>query len=177
MSWYSDGFESAKQEKIRKESGKKVLEKYFTEIHKGQEQPQALEFWFRFKIDDIIISGSVDRIDYVGKDEKTGKDLVEIIDYKTGKVREESAVEDDLQLSLYTIAVEGALNVKVVKASLIFVEHSKQIDANITDDNKAAVSERVKRIVAEIRKGNFFANPNFLCRFCDYRNICETSQQ
>lgn len=174
MSWYSDGFETAKQEQIRKKSGERVLKQYFEEMHKGTEQPQALEFWFRFKIDDILISGSVDRIDFLGKD-KDGRDIVEIIDYKTGKVREEGAVEDDLQLSLYTIAVEQALNVKVAKASLVFVEHSKQIEANISDENKEAVRERVKRIVAEIRKGNFFAKPNYLCKFCDYRNICESA--
>jgi CRISPR/Cas system-associated exonuclease Cas4 (RecB family) len=99
--------------------------------------------------------------------------VVEIVDYKTGGVKDKADLKKDLQLPLYALFAQRALGVKVGKAKYIFIEHNKEIEVDISQERQAQAEETVLRVVGEIIKGNFDANPGFLCQFCDYKDICE----
>ncbi len=165
--WQSKGYESKKQEKIRFEAGKKALEGYFKKFFTGKENPIWLEGKFHVDLDDIRIRGTVDRLDKVGDD-------YEIIDYKTGKLKKrKDNLEDNLQLGIYSIALEKVKNIKANKASLIYVESQDKLSVTISEELKERAKEEVIGTLNEIKKLEFPPKPGMLCKFCDYRNVCD----
>jgi DNA helicase II / ATP-dependent DNA helicase PcrA len=174
--WINEGYESKKHEQTRKEQGEEMLRNYFVTNYSIEESPIELEKSISYKINDILMKGQVDRIDLVGVEDLpdgTKRKIINIVDYKTGKVKDKKAVEDDLQLSLYAIALEQFNEYRVESASLVFVEHNEIVSANVSQKNKDKVKERVIELVGDIRKGLFLAKPNFfMCKFCDYKSIC-----
>lgn len=169
--WKSGGFESKKQEMYRKEVGWKALESYIENNYSGNELVLEVEKRIVYRIDDILITGSIDRVDLV--EEKNNKKYVEIIDYKTGKVKEKEDIESDMQLLIYALALDN-LGLVVNDAKLVFVEHGKEVSVKIDLEGFTSLKERVKNIVGEIKKQNFKPKPNLMmCRMCDYNSICE----
>lgn len=172
--WVKEGYDSKKHEDLRYKYGSSVIESFYKSTISQEKniKPLLLEKWFKYKLDDIIISGSIDRIDQVGTD-KNGNAIVELIDYKTGKVKDEKDVREDLQLAIYALVAEDLLGFKVSKASLLFVEHGVKSDVEISEELKNAAKEKIREVVKKIRMGEFGATPGFLCRYCDYNRICE----
>ena len=169
--WISEGYESKSHEASRKKSGVELLKKFYKNQYSGDEKPIALEKRFTYKIDDILITGAIDRIDETGEDD--GMKIVDLIDYKTGKSKKADKVKNDFQLALYSIIAEEYLGFKVRNACLIFVETGEVIGAELTDKLKESIKTKIVREVGEIRKGQFPAKPGMLCKYCDYRTICE----
>ncbi len=69
-----------------------------------------LEENFTVHAAEYSFGGKVDRIDLV--DEVGGVKQVRIVDYKTGKVKNEAEIRNDLQLPLYAIFVEQKLGLQ-----------------------------------------------------------------
>jgi len=88
-------------------------------------------------------------------------------------VKEKTDLKKDLQLPLYAIAAEKTLGVKVVKASYIFIEHGEEIEVDISKGRRDMAEKELEKVVEKIQENRFKATPGFLCRFCDYKDICE----
>src|SRR6267142_2475196 len=78
-------------------------------FHAGMmaELPQALEQEKTFELpldNNVIIKGRIDQINALGN-----KRAVEIVDYKTGRPKKDADAKQDLQLSLYALAVKEIL--------------------------------------------------------------------
>jgi CRISPR/Cas system-associated exonuclease Cas4 (RecB family) len=174
--WRSEGFESKKHEETRKSQGEQMLRDFYVNNFSPDEKPIELEKSISYQVNDILMKGQVDRIDLIGTEKlEDGRErkIIKIIDYKTGKVKDAKDVEDDLQLSLYAIALEQFDEYRVESASLFFVEHDTIVPAKVDTKNKEKVKARVIELVGDIRKGLFLANPSMIfCKFCDYRTIC-----
>jgi DNA helicase-2/ATP-dependent DNA helicase PcrA len=169
--WISRGYDSKAHEEKRKASGKKILKEYFDNLYNEEERPYRLEETFSVHIDESVFVGKIDRIDIVD-DSKDIKE-VEIIDYKTGKVKSKSNIKKDLQLPLYALFAEEKLGLKVVNAKYIFVEHSEVVEVDISEEKKKEARKKVVEIIEEIKKNNFIPTPGYLCKYCDYNSICE----
>lgn len=173
--WDRAGYESRRHEEVRFKHGENVLENFYKECYKADEQPLQLERFFSYKLDDVLITGSIDRIDLIGRDED-GTPIVDLIDYKTGKVRSEKDVKEDLQLNLYTLVARELFGFKVSKACLFFVEHGVKLEADVDMAKEEELKNKVRTVVAQIRSGDFIATPDvFKCKFCDYNTICADS--
>jgi CRISPR/Cas system-associated exonuclease Cas4 (RecB family) len=65
-----------------------------------------------------------------------GVKQVRIVDYKTGKVKKEAEIKNDLQLPLYAIFVEEKFGYKVVGARYIFLEECVPIDVDLSENER-----------------------------------------
>lgn len=169
--WITEGYDSLEHEKARKEFGQSILKDFYREQFDPQSVTVGLEVSFRYQLKDIILKGMIDRIDVL--EEKNGQKIVELIDYKTGKLKSEADVRDNVQLAIYSIVAEEVFGYKVRSASLIFVEHGAKISVNIGQERKDEVKEHILHLVERIRQMDFVATPGFHCSYCDYREICE----
>lgn len=141
--------------------------------------------------EEVAFAGKVDRVD----ERADGRFVV--LDYKTGKGYGFDAIpligtpdaEADLtdrghkvQLLLYALASEAALNGPVASAYYWFVEQGRSLRGGPIDDRQR---DRVRHVlgvaVAGIRAGTFPANPGepdtwknswAACRFCAYDRMC-----
>lgn len=169
--WIKSGYESKKQEEIRKKEGEGIMETYFEKIYSSDENPLRLEESFGVHFGDVVFSGKIDRIDLVG--EKDGVQEVCIVDYKTGSEKDASEIKKDLQLPLYALVAEEKFGLKVVGAKYVFVETGNVIDVNVSQERREEAKEKLLSSLESIKKGDFTAAPGFGCRFCDFNSICE----
>ncbi len=158
------------------EQGRKALTAWYKKTVKSMPNVLSLEQVFNLKIDSFNVTGAIDRIDQVGVDVKTKKPLVKIVDYKTGRVKEKFEKDDKYQLLIYTLAVQDpnilAGEVKELEYYFIDVNESRSMTPTVKD--AAAAKDWVRQTVTKIQTGDFRATPDpMVCKFCDYREICE----
>jgi len=170
--WVRGGYDSSKHEQLRKEQGEKILREYYRKIYSKDEKILNLEENFTVHTAEYSFGGKVDRIDLV--EEVGGVKQVRIVDYKTGKVKKEAEIKNDLQLPLYAIFVEQKLGYKVVGARYIFLEEGVSIDVDLSEKRREKAKERMEELVGKIQSKDFTADPDsFKCSMCDYRSVCE----
>jgi len=169
--WVRSGYESKKQEDIRKKEGRKIMGQYFDKVFSLEESPLRLEESFSVHFADVVFSGKIDRIDLI----KSGEGIQEvcIVDYKTGSEKSASDIKKDLQLPLYALVAEEKFGLKVVGAKYVFVETGNCVDVNVSQDRREEAKEKLIESLESVKKGNFKATPGFVCRFCDFNSICE----
>jgi DNA helicase-2/ATP-dependent DNA helicase PcrA len=160
------GYDSQEHKEKRFKKGIEDLKIYYQTHQKLFGKPIHLERSFKLKIDDVIINGKIDRIDEVS-------DGTEIIDYKTGKTKDQKAVDKDGQLSLYALACNQVFGLNPHQVSLYFIESGKKISTSKTPKQLENTKEKLSKDIQKIKSSDFKATPNPVrCKFCEYNRIC-----
>ncbi len=168
--WIGRGYDSKKHELERKDSGVNAMLNYYDKFFNIEQTPYRLEQSFTVHLPESSFVGKIDRMDMVESGEIP---VVEIIDYKTGKLKEEGDIEKDLQLPLYCIFAEQSLGVKVSKAKYIFIEEGQEVEVDISQERRERAEENIFEVIESIKKRDFIATPNsFKCKYCDFNSIC-----
>ncbi|MFA6422605.1 MAG: UvrD-helicase domain-containing protein [Candidatus Buchananbacteria bacterium] len=160
--WYPT--KQIKEEYFNK--GKVALKMFYENYVSNLPDVINLEYGFNLKIGDYGLRGVMDRVDKLGEG-------IKIVDYKTGKAKDKLTSEDKEQLLIYQIAAETVLKKKVNELSFYYLEEGREESFLGTEKELAKVKEKVIKIIDEIRKGYFPANPSELCKYCDFNSICE----
>jgi DNA helicase II / ATP-dependent DNA helicase PcrA len=170
--WVRIGYESKRHELSRKKSGIKMLSDYYERFFDIKGVPYALEQSFTVRLPDSSFVGMIDRMDLIEMTD--GIPSVEIVDYKTGKLKSDSEIKKDLQLPLYSVFAQQSLGVKVLKAKYLFVEEGVEVEVEISDKRKEKAKDNVYEVIESIKQGEFTPTPSlFKCRYCDYNSICK----
>lgn len=166
--WQEDGYASKEEREKYHQKGRDIL-KNFWRLWSDGEEPEVLflEKNFTFKIGDGVIKGAIDRVD------KLSDGTLEIIDYKTGNPKEKLEYADKRQLILYKIFLEEFLGAKVSVLSYYYLEGGYKTSFAAKDKDIEKLRSEVLEEIAEIKQGNFPPNPTELCKYCDFRDICQ----
>lgn len=168
--WSSLGYESKARETKTKTEGIKMLEKFYQHFD-PEIIPKDLEKSFSLKLTpDLKLVGKIDRIDENG-------DRLEIIDYKTGKVSSQKEVDESLQMTIYALAVTDKefyqRKPEDLLLSFYFLEAQEKKSTQRTTEDLGKAKKAIIQKAEEIEKSNFPAKPGPLCKYCDFRLICE----
>jgi putative RecB family exonuclease len=120
---------------------------------------------------DVIVTGRMDQVN------RTGKDEIEIVDYKTGKPRDAKKAADDLQLSIYALAAREVLELKPGRLVLHYLVNNEAVATSRDAKALAATKEKITEVADQIRAGEFGAKPGFLCGYCDFKPLCPAHEQ
>lgn len=167
--WRDEGYGSEKKRDEYFNKGLNLLKKFHVDLM-GADLPDIyfLEKDFRFKFQDFLVKGKIDRVD------KIGEGSFEIIDYKTGESKDKLTADDKKQLVLYKMVAEASFGVKVDKLSYYYLEDGTKMSFEAKDKDIEKMEEWLVESVEEIRKKQFIPKPSsFTCDFCDFRGICE----
>ena len=164
--WIATGYESKAHENTRKKKGWEILTNFYEINSRPFLIPEYLEKNFSLKIGKVMVSGRIDRID------KLKNGTYEVIDYKTGRLKKESDLKKDLQLSLYALVLKELFELSVGPLSLYFLEDNKKISTFRTEQDLKTLKEEIEKIADEIYQSDFSPTPGFHCQFCDYSLIC-----
>jgi CRISPR/Cas system-associated exonuclease Cas4 (RecB family) len=118
-----------------------------------------------------LIKGSIDLLSRSEAEE----DVLEIIDFKTGKPQSQFEEKYTHQVVLYTIAANEALLKNISKAYLHYLDAEKAERKEVIITNKKISETRTKLRVAidGIISNQFPRNPiKGTCAKCDWNNIC-----
>jgi RecB family exonuclease len=169
--WQSVGFDDNYQEETYRKAGLEQL-RGFIEKH----NPLAIDCqkirWeksFSLDLDDLILEGRIDQINFV---ESTEPNAVELIDYKTGRPRTEKDAENSLQLSVYALAAQRTLGLNPVRLTFYNLTSNETVSTVRTSADLATALERIREVASAIRAGGFDPKPGFGCRWCDYLPLC-----
>ncbi len=170
--WVNAYYQSRAHAQARKEEAKESLRRYFERVQPTLHAPLFIEKGFNLKIGPYAFKGYIDRVDQA--DDGT----VTIVDYKTGKPpTKQSDVDENLQLSLYALAVRDVLNLQPGRLALEFVDVGERWETERTPEELDAFREHVLETMAEMETSNFAPTPGFQCKFCDFQNICDAAQR
>jgi len=169
--WSDIGYDSVEQKELQLTRAKNTIKQYFEKLYSVDEYPIDIERKFSHSILDLAFTGAIDRIDKVG--EEDGKNVVTVIDYKTGEKKEDKDSDYQLQLALYALVLEESQNLIVQKAKIIYLDGSEILDVEIDEKIKAKLLSLIAEVKNEILAENFIARPGFMCKYCDYLSICD----
>ncbi len=173
--WIPIGYLSNAHENRMKKEGEKMLTDFYKKFHYSNLKIIGLEKIFKIKIaEDIFLTGKIDRIDSLNKNE------IEIIDYKTGKKPNERELIKSFQLTIYAMAAndKNLFNKKLADINLTFYyfQEPEKISLKRNEEDLVKTKGEIVKMVEEIRKNEFPANPGKYCDFCSFKIICEAWQ-
>jgi len=166
--WRDDGYESKEDCEKWKKKGMEIIKFFYNDLEKnGWPSIVFLEKNFSLKIKEYYFRGAIDRID------KLSDNTMEIIDYKTGSAKDKIDYKAKRQLILYKIAVEQVFGLKVSKLSFQYLENASKVSFIAKEKDEDKLKEEIINTILEIKDSNFNPKPSMLCKYCDFKSICE----
>ncbi len=174
-SWIQDWYESKRQREDYYKKGKEILKVFYSSQQSNWTVPVSLEGWFKVKVGDYVVNGRIDRIDQLPDGS------LEIIDYKTGKSKDKLSSDDKQQLLLYQIAASTLPEYRhlgpVGKLTFYYVNDNIRTSFEASEKDVEKLKEKLETTIDRIKEGDFTPTPGpFVCKYCEFRNICEYRQ-
>ena len=126
---------------------------------------------FEFRVGETTVAGRIDRID------RRPDGSVSVIDYKTGKARDQENADGSLQLSLYAMAAQKKWGYAVGEVSFYNLEHNIPVTTVRNEGDLLAAQARVEAAAKGIAAGEFSAKAGMHCGFCAYRSLCPLQEK
>ncbi len=166
------GIHEKYQHELYEQQGVAQLRDFLAKV-RSQRPPHVLhtEQTFQIRIGATTIAGRMDRID----DRTDG--TVSIVDYKTGKAKDQDFADKSLQFSLYAIAARETWGYKVGSLILHNLEDNIPVVTTRSEADLSKARERVEAAAAGIASGKFDAKPGIHCAFCAYRSLCPAKEK
>jgi DNA helicase-2/ATP-dependent DNA helicase PcrA len=136
-------------------------------------QATFAEVPFVLEIGDGIVRGKIDAI-------YTDDDSWEIVDYKSGRRRDDEARK--VQLEAYALAIaDGAVSLNVpddIRVTFAYFGGGTCDEDSVAVDDRwmEAARSHVGTLMDAAADGPFEANPSPACRYCDFLHLCEIGQ-
>jgi DNA helicase-2/ATP-dependent DNA helicase PcrA len=160
------------QHELYEEQGVEQLRDFLAWVRSlAAEQVLHTEESFEIQIGATKVAGRIDRID------RRPDGGVAIVDYKTGKARDQGSADESLQLSLYAIAARERWGYTVDAVVFHNLEDNIPVVSTRTDAQLLAARQVVEDAAAGIAAGNFEPNPKIHCSFCAYRSLCPAKEK
>ncbi len=165
--WHSAGFEDDYQEQEYRKEGLEQLRAFHQEYSAAPPEVLGTERPFDFVLDvDTLIRGRIDQIN------RLADGALEVLDYKTGRPRDERNAKKSLQLSIYALAAREMLDAAPQRLTFYNLTTNSAVSTMRSDKQLERARDEIDGVADNIRAGNFPAMPGFHCKSCDYRPLC-----
>jgi DNA helicase-2/ATP-dependent DNA helicase PcrA len=172
LEWTSAGFEDDYQEQEYKKDGLAQLRSFHATTLAAPPEVIAQEKPFELPMENnIVLTGRMDQVNRIGTNEE------EIVDYKTGKPKDDDKAKKDLQLSVYALAAREVFDWNPTRLTFYNLQTNQAVSSTRDDKKLNKVRAEIQEAAADIRAGEFPPKPGFFCKFCDYESICPAREQ
>ncbi|HOU45934.1 MAG TPA: ATP-dependent DNA helicase [Candidatus Pacearchaeota archaeon] len=168
--WIDEWFQSKQEKERYKKMGIGILDIFFKDLEKTKifvkDGEPYLEKGFKIKVGDYDIKGKIDRINQTEKG-------IEIMDYKTGKSKEDLDKVKKQQLMIYRLAAIKEFGIEPSNLCIYYLRDDEKVDYQPKDKEIDSFSQEIIQVIENIKKKDFSPKPGFDCQYCDYKDICE----
>ncbi len=155
-----------KQDKVK---SKEMVKTYLEWAKKNPNTPVDVEPKFKIILNDVTISGKIDRV------EQTPEGEYEVVDFKTGAAyKTKNTIKKDVQMNIYALGTEKLYGKLPKKTSLFYIKFDKLVTHFIKEEELNEFKIELEKIIESIFNEEFTAKPDFQkCSRCDYASICD----
>ncbi len=166
--WVAEGYAGPAEEARYRKQAVQALTAYHRRNLQGFRRPASREIFFELDLDDLVLTGRIDRID------KLEDGTHEIIDYKTNrKLPRLESLAADLQLPIYQFAAEREFGIRASRLTFYYLLPDQRYSTRPWDAERlSAMVERLRGVARAVRAGEFEPTPNRLCPWCDFKEQC-----
>jgi DNA helicase II / ATP-dependent DNA helicase PcrA len=189
-SFVTNGYESKVAADFDRKRGEILLAKFFEWWKKEERKVIAVEKGFKLtmeqwsngtirKYENTIhaksstdITGRFDRI------EEKPDGTLRIIDFKTGGLRSQESVDQDVQLSVYALAARETFKKEVSELVMLFLVDAelREIITQRSAGELRTASKTITLLSERISSKDYTPTPSIQkCRTCPYRRVCDAS--
>jgi DNA helicase-2/ATP-dependent DNA helicase PcrA len=168
----SAGIQDQYQHELYEKQGVGQLKDFFAAAQRsGPPEVLHTEEWFEIKLGETRLTGRIDRMD------RSSDGGVVVVDYKTGKARDQEDADDSLQLSIYAMAAREKWGYDV--SSLVFynLEENVPVATARSEAELRVARDRVAAAAERIAAGEFKPKIDFHCAFCSFRTLCPAKEK
>ena len=172
--WRRGGFGDSEQERELYEKARAALTRYHERLGEHDGEPVWFERSFSFTLGSHRVRGRVDRID------RLPDGGYELIDYKTGRPKNEAQLGEDVQLSLYALAACEDWGLQATSQAYYYVLDDLKVPVAPCREG-AEKGVNVKEVILEVGEGimaqEFEPTPSpAACAICDYSFLCPVAE-
>jgi CRISPR/Cas system-associated exonuclease Cas4 (RecB family) len=91
-------------------------------------------------------------------------------------VLEAKKAAEDFQLVVYAIAAESMYSIRPSLVGWWYLRNNKKVMVTINQEHIEKIMQNMTGIVQSIRSGDFHATPGWVCKNCDYKDICDVAK-
>jgi len=154
-----------------KKKGLDIVSSFYNKYDPRAQQVLVTEDYFSAPLGKHILSGVIDRLDRTKDNE--GNQILEVIDYKTGKLQSQKYIHDNIQLTFYYYAIRSRFpDIKDIKLTLYFLEPAVRQSTFRDAGHVERMQEKVFKTIDDIEAKKFEPIINNLCPWCDFKEIC-----
>ncbi len=174
QNWQSEGFTYHQEEAQYREDARKLLAAYQERLA-GKEPPVlAVEHRFTFDLDEVAITGRIDRIDLDDSGRTT------LIDYKTSRRKlTEKEARREPQMALYAMYMRQAEEIGdrevgsgAIDLTYYFLRAEEpEVTVAFDEEELADFRQRVAQAADGIRRRDFPHRKGYHCNYCDYKDL------
>jgi DNA helicase-2/ATP-dependent DNA helicase PcrA len=166
-------YAAEEQMETLKKSAVKSIQNYIKLWKEDFNLTVKTERTFEYDIENALISGAIDLL----KRENYSEDILEIVDFKTGKRRTQVEEDSILQAQLYTIAAREALSLNVKKTYIHFLDAGTspgRVEVLTTPKQLEYALKTIINAVNGITSRDFKRDPKSIkvCNGCDFKSFC-----
>ena len=170
--WSAAGFTDDYHEQQYRRAGREQLEAFHKTYSESPADVLHQEKRFELPLEhEIVVTGRMDQINRINNGG------IEIIDYKTGRPRDEKKAAEDLQLSVYAIAAQDVLGAAPDRLVFYNLTTNEAIVASRDAKTLATTKQKISMVADQIRAREFSPKPGFGCAHCDYKPLCPAHEQ
>jgi len=168
--WVDDWYQDKIQKENYRKLGHKMLENFYDRFAENPKPVKFLEQRFKLKIEDYKFVGKIDRGDL------NPDGSLDIIDYKTGQVKEKISGDDKTQLLVYQWAAQEEFKEKIhslrywylssLRDSVEFLGTAQEIE-----EVKEKILTTIKRIIEAIESNSFMELDRKKSHTCKFRHL------
>ncbi|MEK7545699.1 MAG: UvrD-helicase domain-containing protein [Patescibacteria group bacterium] len=160
--WYEDPVQKTRYHDAGRAAVKHVRKRTLDE----RPQPWLVESPFSIKIGPYTVRGKIDRVD------KLPDGRAVIIDYKTGKSKDDIPADMKAQLAIYQLALKDVHGVETAEMRFWFVNDDVMTPVEPAKDLEK-VRTKLEERITELTMSDFTPTPEpHTCKWCDFKDIC-----
>lgn len=98
-----------------------------------------------------------------------------ILDWKTGRIRDETPVEEQIQGAMYMQAYNREYGETPEEINFVYLKEEKVRSLEPSDENWETMLRHARSMVRGVQNNDFKAKPGGQCYFCGWEGYCEAA--